>query len=100
MKIIARKCWGWPEKAEIDISEISNLRWDNVSGWSTRVYHPGYALYGDIAYNLAVKLGLSTGSHIDFAHSAKVIFHKCDNAEKNYSDAYHLLESKAGPRPE
>ncbi len=99
MTIIARRYWRGDKKAEVDISEVLTVRWSNVSGWSYRVYHPGVALYGYIDYDLAVKLGLSTGSHYDRAHSVKVIFHKCDNAKKTYSDAYHLLASKASQIP-
>lgn len=100
MKIIARKFRADYKKAEIDLSEISDVRWDFVSGWSTRVYHPWPAIYIYINYNLAMEVGLSSGSHIDVAHSAKLIVQKCDNSKKPYSDAYHFLESKAGPRPE
>lgn len=95
MKIIARRWWGAFENAEIDIEEVSGVRWDNKSGLSSYVCHPGVALYGYIDYNLAVEVGLSTGSHS--GHSAKVIFHKCDNAKKPYSTAYHTLAAGAIP---
>lgn len=88
------------EVAEIEISSISNVRWDDCSGGyqNKRGY---YSLFGYIPYSIAKTLeGLDcSGRHDRGGNSAKVCIHK-PASDGKYYEGYKTLKAQAGKKPE
>lgn len=84
---------------EVDIEELSNFRWDNVSG-GYHVRQRGYSLFADFDYNLGDELGLCSGRHFYFKSDIKVMIPKSANQDTpEHKKAYKLLAEEAGEKP-
>lgn len=84
--------------ADVDVSEIYNVHWDNTSG-NGRFKHRGYRLYGYISYTRAAELGLSSGSHEYYRNDVKITIHEKYNTAAAYINDYKSLLLKAGEKP-
>ena len=84
--------------ADVDVSEIYNVHWDNTSG-NGRFKHRGYRLYGYISYTRAAELGLSSGSHEYYRNDVKITIHEKYNTAAAYIYDYKSLLLKAGEKP-
>lgn len=81
----------------IDISEISDVRWSNVSG-GTHTYRSGYSLYGYISYHKYKELVKCSGKHDWGYNEMKVLIPKVSPKDETYS-AYQKLCLEAGEKP-
>ncbi len=86
------------EAAEVDVSQIDNCRWDNISGGYGK-RHAGYALYGYIPYEEAAKLVNCSGRHEDYGYQVKIMIPKSWNREDPYKEGYRHLIQHAGIKP-
>ena len=82
----------------LDINEIWNVRWDNISGGCYR-HHAGYALYGYINYELGASLGLCSGRHSYYGNDIKIMIPERRNRDKELKKGYLYLRKSAGQKP-
>ena len=84
---------------EIAVKNLSNIRWDNVSG-GYHVRQRGYSLFADLDYALGNKLGLCSGRHSYFKTDIKVMIPKGANQDTpEHKKAYKFLAAEAGKKP-
>ncbi|MCF2554373.1 hypothetical protein [Faecalicatena contorta] len=87
------------EGGEIEVSEISGVFWDTVSG-GVHKKNGSYSLYGYIDYGLAKKLVKCSGQH-DFGwNQAKICIPKGKNNTPKYKSGYEILMNQAGEKPQ
>ena len=81
----------------IDINEIFEVRWDNVSGGIHR-YQNGYSLYGYIDYHSYQSLVKCSGKHDRGYNNMKVLIPRVSKKDPTYP-AYKKLCEAAGEKP-
>lgn len=94
-KIVVRRQWNDYRQVEVAMGNISNLRWDRLSGGvRTRSPRPmihGYVNCQDIEGDIA-----HSGAHGPHPHSIKICIVKKDNNPK----VYETLRQIVGEKPE
>ncbi|WP_029324756.1 hypothetical protein [Butyrivibrio sp. AE3004] len=82
---------------EVNIAEIDNVRWSNISGGNQH-RQAGYSLYGYIDYELAKNLVDCSGIHSGYGGTAKVCIPAKLNKELPYCIGYEYLKFYAANR--
>ena len=95
--IVKRSIRSYPQVA-IDVKQINNVHWDNVSG-GVNAKQAGYSLYGYIDYEYATELELTSGRHLDYNNGAKIMIPNSLNRKMPYREGYAYLLSRAGVKP-
>lgn len=98
MKVLIKRNVGSFNVGEIDVDEIRDVHWDNISGGVHR-RQAGYSLYGYIDYDLACELVDCSGSHSFYHNDAKILIPSGINKKDPYSEGYEYLLSLAGKKP-
>ena len=83
---------------EIEISEISGLKWDQISA-EVNKRQSGYSLYGYINYGMAKQLVKCSGMHDFGDNSAKICIPESNNKDEKYGEGYRILKRKVGRKP-
>ena len=78
--------------SEIEVNQIKNVRWDNVSGGYNRK-QSGYSLYGFIPYSLANDLVDCSGRHEEITNNAKICIPCTSNKKSPYCEGFKYLIS-------
>lgn len=83
---------------EISIDEISDVRWDNISGGINKK-QAGFSLYGYIDYRLAAKLVACSGAHDYGDNVAKICIPGTNSKNPDHKEGYKILSKRAGEKP-
>lgn len=95
MKVrITRQAKEYHEIGEIEVGEISGVKWDDESGGYKEKYG-FYSLYGYIDYQLAMELVDCSGAHEKYGSLAKICILEKLNDAIPYKEGYEYLLSKA-----
>ena len=82
----------------IDVAEIRGCHRDNVSG-GYRERHAGYALYGYITYEQAMRLVDCSRRHAGYGNSVKIMIPANRNNSESFHSGYMYLRISAGKKP-
>jgi hypothetical protein len=83
----------------IDISYLSGIHWDNISGGYKEVTGY-YSLYAYIPYDIAQQYVSCSGKHYEYGNDAKVCIPKKYNNKSPYKETYQKLCEEAGEKPQ
>ena len=92
--MIVRSPQKYIKLSEVEVNQIKNVRWDNVSGGYNRK-QSGYSLYGYIPYSLAEQLVDCSGKHEKGYNLAKICIPAKLNDKHPYKDGFRYLKSIA-----
>lgn len=96
MKVLIKRSVGALTVNEIDVHEIHNVKWDNISGGYYK-YQVGYSLYGYITYSLAMQLVDCSKRH--YGGEVKIMIPASYNKKEPYLEGYKYLANLAGSKP-
>ena len=72
MKVLIKRGVTSHDIVEISVSQISGVRWDNISG-GVYARQAGYSLYGYVDYDIISEMGLNSGAHAKYNGQNKVM---------------------------
>lgn len=97
LTVIVSRCptQGLKANREISVDIIRRLKWTNASWEPGGSPFPYLFIKGNIPYELAMGLGIASGSHVDNNDGANVSVLKCNNTGK-YLAGYNYLSKLVG----